>query len=451
MFPDRSSKRSRPAPGSLPALNLQRLLLLRAGAVIGWVLGLLFVGWQMRIDLPVVPMTLLLAVWCVASLLSWIRLRGREEIADSVFVVQLLLDVVMLGLLLYLSGGSTNPLTLLLLLPLIVSAALLPGVYSWIIAAAIVGCYTLLLFRYVPLPIAGHQHQEARDFELHIIGMWLGFVLSAGLIVAFVAKMGNTLRERDRLLSESKQRALRDERIVALGALAAGAAHELGTPLGTIALLAEEIGLEREDDKVLQQRLGVLREQVGRCKRTLSMLSLSAGQSQAASGHRVPVDEYLREIIERWCALRPATEARVDLAGDLPAPVIVAEQTLSQAIISILNNAADASSDYVELKARWDWERLTLEVCDHGAGLAPAALSQAGKTVFSTKAPGEGLGLGLYLAYSVVDRLGGEMLLFNREEGGACTWLTLPLAQLLVHEGADALRGEDGSEAAAGR
>lgn len=414
--------------------------------MIGWVLGLLFVGWQLRIDLPVVPMAFLLAIWCVASLLSWVRLRGREEIADSVFVVQLLLDVVMLGLLLYLSGGSTNPLTLLLLLPLIVSAALLPGVYSWIIAAAIVGCYTLLLFRYVPLPIAGHSHaEEARDFELHIIGMWLGFVLSAGLIVAFVAKMGSTLRERDRLLSESKQRALRDERIVALGALAAGAAHELGTPLGTIALLAEEIGLEHEDDKGLQQRLTVLREQVGRCKRTLSMLSLSAGQSQAASGHRVPVDEYLQEIIERWCALRPATEARVDLAGDRPAPVIVAEQTLSQAIISILNNAADASSDYVELKARWDWERLTLEVCDHGAGLAPAALSAAGKTVFSTKAPGEGLGLGLYLAYSVVDRLGGEMLLFNREEGGACTWLTLPLAQLLVHESAD------GSEAAAGR
>ncbi|MDX9739968.1 MAG: ATP-binding protein [Gammaproteobacteria bacterium] len=451
MFPDRFSDRPAFAVGSLSALNLQRLLLLRAGAVLGWVLALLFVGWQLGISLPFITMSALIAVWCIVSLASWAWLRDREDISDRVFVVQLLLDVAMLGLLLYLSGGSTNPLALLLLLPLIVSAALLPGVYSWIIAVAIIACYTLLLFRYEPLPIPAHEH-GLHDFELHVTGMWLGFVLSAGLIVAFVAKMGSTLRERDRLLSESKQRALRDERIVALGALAAGAAHELGTPLGTIALIAEELGIDHEDDESLQQRLGLLREQVGRCKRTLTMLSLSAGQSQAASGHCLPVDEYLWEVIERWRALRPATEVRTDLAGDRPAPVIVAEQTLSQAIISILNNAADASRERIELKARWDWERLTLEVCDHGAGLAPAALSAAGKRVFSTKAPGEGLGLGLYLAYSVVDRLGGEMLLFNREEGGACTWMTLPLTQLLVRDDNDGPEGgEGGSETAAGR
>jgi two-component system sensor histidine kinase RegB len=432
-------------------LNLQRLLLLRAGAVTGWVLALLFVGWRLGIELPFVTMSALLAFWCLFSLVSWAWLRDREDIGDRVFVLQLLLDVAMLGLLLYLSGGSTNPLTLLLLLPLIVSAALLPGIYSWVIAVAIIACYTLLLFRYVPLPIPAHDH-GVHDFELHVTGMWLGFVLSAGMIVAFVAKMGSTLRERDRLLSETKQRALRDERIVALGALAAGAAHELGTPLGTIALIAEELGLDHEDDQVLQERLRVLREQVSRCKHTLAMLSLSAGQSQAASGHRLSVDDYLRDVIERWRTLRPATKVRVDLAGDRPAPVIVAEQTLSQAIISILNNAADASPERIEFKARWDWERLTLEVCDHGTGLAPAALSAAGKRVFSTKPPGEGLGLGLYLAYSVVDRLGGEMLLFNREEGGACTWLTLPLTQLLVHEDKDAPEGGgDGSETAAGR
>jgi two-component system sensor histidine kinase RegB len=430
---------------------MQRLLLLRAGAVIGWVLALLFVGWQLRISLPFVTMSALIAVWCIVSLVSWVRLRDREDIEDRTFVLQLLVDVVMLGLLLYLSGGSTNPLTLLLLLPLIVSAALLPGVYSWIIAAAIIACYSLLLFRYVPLPIPRHEH-GVHDFELHITGMWLGFVLSAGLIVAFVAKMGNTLRERDRLLSESKQRALRDERIVALGALAAGAAHELGTPLGTIALIAEELSLDHEDDQNLQDRLRLLREQVGRCKHTLAMLSLSAGQSQAASGHRLSVDAYLWDVLDRWRNLRPATEVQTELTGDRPAPVIVAEQTLSQAIISILNNAADASPERIEFKARWDWERLTLEVCDHGTGLAPAALSAAGKRVFSTKPPGEGLGLGLYLAYSVVDRLGGEMLLFNREEGGACTWLTLPLRQLLVHEGKEAPEGGgDGTEAAAGR
>src|SRR5690554_630242 len=111
LFPHRVSERPASAAGSLSALNMQRLLLLRAGAVIGWVLALLFVGWQLGISLPFVTMSALIAVWCIVSLVSWVRLRDREDIEDRTFVLQLLVDVVMLGLLLYLSGGSTNPLT----------------------------------------------------------------------------------------------------------------------------------------------------------------------------------------------------------------------------------------------------------------------------------------------------------------------------------------------------
>lgn len=431
-------------PGSLPALNLRRLLLVRAGAITGWMLALAFLAWRLELHLPYAGMLALLAIWMAVSALTWLYWRRREEVADVVFFAQLLFDIAILALLLYLSGGSTNPLTLLLLLPLVVSAALLPGSYSWMLAGATVLCYTLLLYSYVPLPLAGaldHTGSHAghdrvdNDFDLHIIGMWLGFVLSAALIAGFVGRMGSTLRERDRLLSESKQRALRDERIVALGALAAGAAHELGTPLGTIALLGEEIEAEHaQSDPELSEKLRILREQIERCKRTLAMLSLSAGQNQAASGQRLAIDDYLYATVERWRALRPGVKASYDLRGERPAPVIVAEQTLSQAILSIFNNAADATRDCVEIRAHWTRDSLVLEVCDNGGGLAPAALSAAGKTIFSTKRPGEGLGLGLYLAYAVVDRLGGEILLCNRDEGGACTRMTLPLATLLVTE-----------------
>lgn len=457
MFPPYPRRIPGQIPRSLTALNLRRLLLLRAGAITGWLLVIVCAAWEFELQLPFAAMLSALALWVVFSAFTWLRLHRRAEVRDRVFFVQLLIDTAILTALLYMSGGSTNPFTLLLLLPLTISAALLPGFYSWIIALATGLCYTLLLYFYIPLPLSAHLGHE--DFGLHVIGMWLGFVLSAGLIAGFVSGMGSTLRERDRQLAESRERELRDERIVALGALAAGAAHELGTPLGTIALLSEEIELEyvdtdRADGEALAEKLRILRSQVARCKSTLAMLSLSAGQSQADSGRLLGIDRYLHDLVEEWRALRPGIPLRAELEGETPAPFIVAEQTLSQAIISILNNAADASREGVEISARWTAQRLQLMVCDRGHGVAQAAISAAGKTQFSTKRPGEGLGLGLYLAHSVVDRLGGEILLFNRDGGGACTKLVLPLDQLTVGPGGIAgtlSERDDGRETAAGR
>jgi two-component system sensor histidine kinase RegB len=418
-------------PPSLPAvLNLRRFSLLRAAAIAGWIFAAAFAFWQLRLALPFAAIAAVILAWTFIAAWSWTRLRRRSEISDRVFFGQLLIDVGALGALLYMTGGATNPLTLLLLLPLIISAALLPGRYSWAIALAVMACYTLLLYAYVPLPFL--EHAGANEFGLHVIGMWSGFVASAGLIASFVARMGSTLRERDRILADAKQRALRDERIVALGTLAAGAAHELGTPLGTIALLAETLEQERAaPDAEFGETIRLLKAQVARCKQTLAMLSMSAGQSQAAAGRRLALDRYLDETVQQWRVLRPAVELAVDIRGKEPAPVILAEQTLTQALFSLFNNAADAAPA-VDIVARWDADQLALQVKDRGEGVTPEAASAAGSSVFSTKGPHEGLGLGLYLAYSIINRLGGSVRLFNRAGGGACTEVLLPLDRLAV-------------------
>lgn len=412
-------------------LNLRRLLLLRGIAITGWLAALYFVLSSLELELLLAPIGAVILTWVLISLATWWWLRDREEIPDRVFFGQLIVDILLLTGLLYLTGGSTNPLTLLFLLPLTISAALLPGRYTWFIALLTVLCYTLLLYLFVPLPFSAHTHEQ--EFDFHILGMWSGFVLSAGLIATFVARMGHALRERDRLLAQSRERALRDERIVALGTLAAGAAHELGTPLGTIGLLAGEIEAEyaaRDPELAAQAR--ILQQQVRRCKETLAMLSMSAGQSQAAAGRGRRLDDWLNELLRQWQELRPGIPLKMDISGSDPAPEIVAEQTLSHALTSILNNAADASRAGVEVAATWDAAQLCIEVGDRGAGLTPATLSAAGKTVFSTKRPDEGLGLGLYLAYSVIERLQGRVQLFNRAGGGACTRVELPLAGLRV-------------------
>ncbi len=416
-------------PGSSSLINLRRILILRSMVILGWAVAVGVAHFLLRAGIPLLPLLAVIALWLVCNGHGWRRLGQCREVTEGEFLFQVLLDVVMLSALLFLTGGATNPFTLLLLLPLTVAAAVLPPKYSWLVAGITVLCYSVLLLFYIPF----HLVKGGQDgFGIHVVGMWGGFVLSALLIAAFVVKMGATLRERDRILAAAREQALRDERVVALGALAAGAAHELATPLGTIAMLARELEEECAGDDVAREHLSMLQSQVARCKQTLAGLSASAGQSRAEAGYQLALDRYLQQVVEQWRAMRPTAQISHHWQGPQPAPLIVAEQTLSQALISILNNAADASPGTVEMAAAWDAQCLSLDVCDRGSGMAPAVTAAVGRVPFTTKGEGEGLGLGLYLAYGVISRLGGEVRLYNRSGGGACVHVELPLARLLV-------------------
>ncbi len=415
-----------PAQSSL--LNLRRLLLLRSVAIGGWLAAGIMASYGLDTAEFLLPVGIVIAVWSAFNVASWRRLGTARDVIHAEFFTQLLVDVAALTVLLYFTGGSTNPFTMLYLLPLTVAAAVLPGRYTGSLAAITVACYTLLLFYYVPLPLMVNAGRQ--EFGLHVLGMWSGFVLSAGLIAYFVVKMGGTLRERDRILAEAREKSLRDERLVALGTLAAGAAHELGTPLGTMAVLTKELEHEYGESADLAGRLRTLRDQIDRCKNVLSVLSASAGQVRAESGQRLPLDQYLERIVAEWRSIRPAAVLQCHWAGIGPTPSIVAERTLTQAITNVLNNAADASPNSVEMAARWDSLQWVIEIYDRGDGLTDAASARAGKSVFTTKQEGHGLGLGLFLAHSTIARFGGSVHLFNRDGGGACTRIALPLTKL---------------------
>ena len=415
-----------PARSSL--LNLRRLLLLRSVAIGGWLVAVIMGSYGLDTVEFLLPVGIVIAVWSAFNMASWRRLGAARDVTHGEFFTQLLVDVAALTVLLYFTGGSTNPFTMLYLLPLTVAAAVLSGRYTWRLAVVTVVCYTLLLFYYVPLPLMVNAGRE--EFGLHVLGMWSGFMLSAGLIAYFVVKMGATLRERDRILAEAREKALRDERLVALGTLAAGAAHELGTPLGTMAVLTKELEHEYGDAIDLADRLRTLRDQIDRCKNVLSVLSASAGQVRAESGQRLPLDQYLERIVAEWRSIRPTAALECLWEGTEPAPHIVAERTLTQAITNVLNNAADASPHSVRVAARWDAVQWVIEIHDRGEGLSDAASAHAGKSIFTTKQEGQGLGLGLFLAHSTITRFGGSVHLFNRDGGGACTRIILPLTKL---------------------
>jgi len=410
------------------AINLRRLVVLRCIALGGQVLAVAGAIHWLKVELPLRPLFVVLSGIAIVNALTWVRVHRPWPVHDFELFAHFTLDVLALTGLLYFSGGSTNPFAPLYLLPLTLTAAALPWAYTWTMAALTVACYSSLLFVYVPLAPAHAGHE---DFHLHVLGMWLGFLLSAGLIAYFAVQMADTRRERDRLRAEMRERDLRHAQVLALGTLAAGAAHELGTPLSSIAVLAKE--LEKAAGGA-PDRWQLLRAQVVRCKEILSSLSATTGGIRAEGGCAEALDAYLTQLIRRWQTERPGAALQCALDGTRPAPHIFADQTLSQAIVNMLNNAADVSPAHIEIDARWTDEALTMEIRDRGPGFSEAVRERAGAPFFTTKEPGQGMGLGLFLARGTLERLGGGVVLSNRRDGGATCRIELPLTALRVSE-----------------
>jgi len=343
------------------AINARRLLVLRNVEIVAQlvVIGLAVQVLGMRLPLP--ALLTIIALFAVLNLATWMRLRCASTVSMNELFLQLAADVVVLTALLFFAGGSTNPFISLYLLPLVIVAATLPAKYAWRMAALTTGCYSLLMFFYVPLPPAAGVYPT--DFHLHVFGMWFGFIVSVSLIIFFVMTMANTLRERDRILAEAREKALRDEHLVALGTLAAGTAHELGTPLATMAVLTADLAQQYADTPDLGEKTRILREQTIRCKEILSTLSARTGEGRAESGRRLALDRYLETLLSEWHATRPDATLTRHLGGTRPAPHIVADKTLDQAIMNVLNNAADASADSIEVNARWSPDRLDRDSC----------------------------------------------------------------------------------------
>jgi two-component system sensor histidine kinase RegB len=259
--------------------------------------------------------------------------------------------------------------------------------------------------------------------------MWLTFVVSAIMIAWFVVRMTAVIRERDLRLAEAREQALRDERVVALGALAAGAAHELGTPLATMAVIAGELERAESLDASVRADIAILRRQIEACKEVITGLSSRAGADRGQGARRVRADLWLAELRDRWNALRPHARSRLEISGSQPAPLVIAETTVEQGLLNLFNNAADATADTGEIAISGHWADgiLSIEVRDDGPGFPSDVLDRAGRVPFQPHAAGGGIGL--FLACSAIERIGGRLKLTNSPGGGGgLARVELPLA-----------------------
>jgi two-component system, sensor histidine kinase RegB len=410
-------------------LNLGYLLLIRLFSISGQVLALSYMYFYIGIHFPFKPIILIIVLLSLFTAFSWLRYRGLKEITERIFVTQLMIDICALSLLIYYTGGSINPFISFFILPIIFAAASLRPAYTAIITLVAIGSYSALMFFHVPLD-GVHIHQGGT--QIHLWGMWFGFILTASLVAYFVARISSTVRQQDRALAEAREEALRADRILALGTLAAGTAHELGTPLSTMAVVTGELLKDYQDDKELSGELGLLKEQIQRCKTILGRMSSDAGQAQADTGNKIRVDAYIQEIISNWQQTRSDIDFDFELKPATETPEIIVDRTLTSAIMNILNNAADASSKKIHIVCGWNNTNMNIEVIDDGHGIKEQHQPLLGKSIFSTKPSDQGLGIGLFLAETTLNRIGGTISLNNHEDGGAHAEISIPLSPLLA-------------------
>jgi two-component system sensor histidine kinase RegB len=283
--------------------------------------------------------------------------------------------------------------------------------------------YSFLMVVYQPVPQLGQGH-ETNTLDLHVLGMWLNFALSAGLVTFFIYKMAHALRSRDQALSRTREAALRNEQVLAVATQAAGTAHELGTPLSTMAILLAEMHDEAGDNPQLIKDLEVMRQQVDICKSRLRHLVESTDRRRMAEPATCDAERWLAGVVQRWLVLRPDVSHRLESGERRDRPWLKVDATLDQALTNLLNNAADANPEDITIRLDWKEDEVIIDIRDHGPGVAMSIADQLGETFVSTKS--KGMGIGLFLTHATINRFGGGVSLYNHPDGGTLTEVTLP-------------------------
>ena len=412
-----------PLPLSTPNRNLVRLTIVRGITWTGFLLAIVVGVELLGFNLPVTAVVSVVIAMGVLNIATWWRLGRPRAVEHIEYLLHLLADITGLTLLFYFSGGSTNPFITYYLVPVTIAAATLPWRHAWACAGCAMAGYSFLMFYYHPIPQLGHINSDVM-LNLHVLGMWLNFGLSAGLVTFFIYKMAYALRSRDKALSRTREAALRNEQVLAVATQAAGTAHELGTPLSTMAILLKEMQEEAPDDGTLHQDIRLLRQQVDICKSRLQHLVTSSDRQRMAEPEILDAQEWLTGVVQRWLVLRPDVSHQFDITEKRGRPWLAVDTTLDQALMNLLNNAADANPEHIAIRLDWQEESVVIDIRDHGPGIAMSIADQLGDTFISTKS--KGMGIGLFLTHATINRFGGGVSLYNHPEGGTLTEVTLP-------------------------
>jgi two-component system sensor histidine kinase RegB len=410
-------------------IKLSWLLRLRWLAVFGQALAIATASVGFGIELPIRALSVLIAFQVVANAGFELWLR-RAVVTEGTIGGAIVLDTILLTTVLALSGGYSNPFATLYLVNVALAAVLLEASWAWMALAASLALFgALFALEHVGALRVVSPLSREQIVSLHVRGMWVAFSISAGLLVYIVQRVRRALTLAQQALAEERSLSERKDRVASLATLAAGAAHELSTPLSTIAVVVKELQLSaqrREAPREAQEDLQLIRGQVDRCRDILHQMSAQAGENAG--------EPFVEMTLQRWidAALgfvphrdRVSVEADVDLTAHA---VRGPARGLSRALRGLLKNAIQASSDGTAVRLCMTVADGTAraDVIDQGRGMPAEILSKAGEPFFTTKIPGEGMGLGLFLTQTLAEQLGGSLELRSTPGQGTAATLRLP-------------------------
>ncbi len=397
-------------------------------AVAGQAATVAVVRFVLGVALPVSELAGVIAAAAALNLavaaLARRKLGDVEGIVGAVLVLQTLLLTAML----WLTGGPSNPFGVLYLVHVTIAAIASRPRWTWSVVAVSIGCYGALFVSHRPIPdalgghghmhaAAGHDHGDA--FSIHLQGMFVAFALAACLIAWFVGRV-------TRALAEERERSARAARLVGLTTLAAGAAHELATPLATIKVAATELqrvlALRTDLGDALEDARLVRRE-VARSREVLDRLSVRAGEDAGEPTEHVTVAALISDVLHALEGRRERVDVR-SCEGNIAVP----RRALYRTVANLVENALDASprEDRVELSVELDAQHARFSVRDRGEGMSAATLARIGEPFFTTKPTGRGMGLGVFLARSLAEQLGGKLEHRSHPGRGTTAILSVP-------------------------
>ncbi len=409
-------------------LSGRTLVLNRWIAVLGQAVAILIVYFGLGFDLPIVPALAVVGISAVVNLVVAWRRPMAAPLRNVEATLYLAYDMLQLSALLYLTGGLQNPFSLLILAPVIVSATVLSR-SSTVGLGILAGlCITVLALAHLPFPWKG---DGLRLPDIYVLGIWEALAFSTVFIAAYVGSVAEEARRMANALAETGLALAREQRLSALGGLAAAAAHELGSPLGTIAVTLKEIERELDDDSPLKADIRLLLEESARCREILARLSrhpeaegddpfarlpVSGLVEMAATPHRSPDRDFVFDSA-------PAAES----GEEAPEPEMPRRPEILHGLGNLAQNAVQFARQEVLVRTRWDRRSVSVEILDDGPGLDPGVLQRIGEPYISHRAGGgearEGgahMGLGIFIAKHLLERTGATVRFANRPEGGAC-------------------------------
>lgn len=413
-------------------LNLIWLIKLRWGSFAGQLATIVGVHSALEIRIPLLPLLVVVAVGAASNLAValWFRTH-QQEVREWHLASVMSLDIVLLTLLLFLTGGPENPFSVLYLVNIALAAVALQAQWTWmLVALALFGMGLLPFTEYRALPFGDLTPSEAQ--AIHQRGVWVAFGVTAGFIVHFLWRITHALAMRERELYTANQVTARQEQLASLATVAAGAAHELATPLGTIALVAKELErsvLSEGADSPLHpsvEDLVLIREQVARCRLILDQMGGGLGRSSEQMVEETSLPNLIRDAL---IGVRKEPAVFVEVDDDArSSQLALPARAVAQALRALITNAQDASNEErrVLVKGEVTEERARISVIDTGGGMTEEVLSRVSEPFFTTKPPGRGMGLGLYLTRAVVDSLGGSLNIDSVAGEGTTVCVELP-------------------------